>query len=191
MALQSSGAISFNNINVELGVAGTTSASLNQSSYRTLAGVASGAISMSNFYGKSNSGGSATRTISYNYSPPNREGLYEASNAVMGTESGTSPNVIINGAILYQLYSQYNYDYSNYYIYVALVGVHSYNKFSTISGNGRTYNVNDRVGFVVDPTMYSYNGVTTWFFSNDYTGGILGFPINRTSGSMSATITWT
>lgn len=54
MTLPVSGAISFNNINVELGVAGTTQASLGQSSYRTLAGVASGAISMSNFYGKSN-----------------------------------------------------------------------------------------------------------------------------------------
>jgi hypothetical protein len=54
MALPVSGAISFNNINVELGVAGTTQASLGQASYRTLAGVASGAISMSNFYGKAN-----------------------------------------------------------------------------------------------------------------------------------------
>lgn len=54
MTLPVSGAISFNNINVELGVAGTTQASLGQSSYRTLAGVPSGAISMSNFYGKAN-----------------------------------------------------------------------------------------------------------------------------------------
>ena len=54
MTLPASGPISFNNINVELGVSGTTQASLGQASYRTLAGVASGAISMSNFYGKSN-----------------------------------------------------------------------------------------------------------------------------------------
>jgi len=54
MTLPVSGAISFNNINVELGVSGTTTASLGQTSYRTLAGVASGAISMSNFYGKAN-----------------------------------------------------------------------------------------------------------------------------------------
>lgn len=54
MTLPVSGAISFNAINVELGVAGTTQASLNQASYRTLAGVASGAISMSDFYGKTN-----------------------------------------------------------------------------------------------------------------------------------------
>lgn len=54
MTLPASGPISFNNINVELGVSGTTQASLGQASYRTLAGVPSGQISMSNFYGKSN-----------------------------------------------------------------------------------------------------------------------------------------
>ena len=54
MPLPASGPISFNNINVELGVAGTTQASLGQTSYRTLAGVPSGQISMSNFYGKAN-----------------------------------------------------------------------------------------------------------------------------------------
>lgn len=54
MTLPASGAISFNAINVELGVAGTTQASLGQTSFRNLAGVASGQISMSNFYGKAN-----------------------------------------------------------------------------------------------------------------------------------------
>lgn len=54
MTLPASGPISFNAINVELGVAGTTQASLGQTSYRNLAGVASGQISMSNFYGKAN-----------------------------------------------------------------------------------------------------------------------------------------
>lgn len=63
MTLPASGPISFNAINVELGVAGTTTASLGQTSYRTLAGVPSGAISMSNFYGKSN-----RVSISYTFS---------------------------------------------------------------------------------------------------------------------------
>ena len=54
MTLPASGPISFNDINVELGVSGTTQASMGQTSFRTLAGVASGQISMSNFYGKSN-----------------------------------------------------------------------------------------------------------------------------------------
>jgi hypothetical protein len=54
MTLPLSGPISFNDINVELDVAGTTQASLGQASYRTLAGVPSGEISLSDFYGKAN-----------------------------------------------------------------------------------------------------------------------------------------
>ena len=46
--------ISLNQVNVELGLAGTTLISLNQASVRTLAGVPSGAISMNNLHGKSN-----------------------------------------------------------------------------------------------------------------------------------------
>jgi hypothetical protein len=65
MTLPVSGAISFNAINVELGVAGTTQANINQASYRTLAGVPSGQISLSNFYGKSNRV-TASATISAN-----------------------------------------------------------------------------------------------------------------------------
>ena len=65
MTLPASGAISFNSINVELGVAGTTLANINQASYRTLAGVPSGAIALSNFYGKSNKI-SVSATISAN-----------------------------------------------------------------------------------------------------------------------------
>jgi len=54
MALPASGAISLNQVNVELGSAGTTSINMNQSTVRTLFGVSSGAISMSNGYGKAN-----------------------------------------------------------------------------------------------------------------------------------------
>lgn len=54
MALPASGAISFNNINVELGLSGTASLSLGASNVRTLFGVPSGAIALSQGYGKSN-----------------------------------------------------------------------------------------------------------------------------------------
>jgi len=54
MALPASGAISLNQVNVELGSAGTTSINMNQSTVRTLFGVSSGAIAMSNGYGKAN-----------------------------------------------------------------------------------------------------------------------------------------
>jgi len=54
MALQSSGAISLSNVNVELGRSATAQISLGESAVRNLAGVASGAISLANLYGKSN-----------------------------------------------------------------------------------------------------------------------------------------
>lgn len=41
-------------INVELGLSATATSSLNNAAFRTLAGVPSGAISLSNFYGKTN-----------------------------------------------------------------------------------------------------------------------------------------
>lgn len=59
MALNSSGPISFGgstvgqSINLELGVSATALASINSTSFRNLAGVPSGQISVSNFYGKS------------------------------------------------------------------------------------------------------------------------------------------
>jgi len=65
MTLNSSGPLSFGggttgqSINLELGVSATATASINSTSFRTLAGVASGQISVSNFYGKSNSYGFA------------------------------------------------------------------------------------------------------------------------------------
>lgn len=60
MALNSSGPLSFGgstvgqSINLELGVSATALASINAANFRSLAGVASGQISLSNFYGKSN-----------------------------------------------------------------------------------------------------------------------------------------
>jgi len=54
MALPASGAISLNNVNVELGLSGTTLISMNQASVRGLFGKASGAIRMNDGYGKAN-----------------------------------------------------------------------------------------------------------------------------------------
>lgn len=109
MTLPASGAISFNAINVELGVAGTTTASLGQASYRTLAGVPSGAISLSNFYGKSNQ---FAFTISSNQTNANLRTLavnagWNQSSKVIATISGGvyisssgtgTPGLTVNGS---------------------------------------------------------------------------------------------
>jgi len=109
MTLPASGPISFNNINVELGVSGTTQASLGQASYRALAGVASGAISMSNFYGKANQ---FAFTISSNQTDGNLRtlaiaaGWNQASKVVATVNAGVylsssstgSPGFTINGS---------------------------------------------------------------------------------------------
>lgn len=54
MALPSSGSISLSQVAVELGRSSSATTSLGESAVRTLAGVASGAISLYNLYGKSN-----------------------------------------------------------------------------------------------------------------------------------------
>ena len=54
MTLPSSGSISLNQVNVELGNSGTASINMGSAAVRGLFGVSSGAISMSNGYGKAN-----------------------------------------------------------------------------------------------------------------------------------------
>lgn len=101
MTLPASGPISFNNINVELGVSGATQASLGQTSYRTLAGVPSGVISMSNFYGKSN-------TFSFSFAGGTNVDLRSAaisagwggSSAVIATNTGTITSASTGSAAL-------------------------------------------------------------------------------------------
>lgn len=74
MALPASGQISIQQVNYELGVANTTQRSFNDSVFRTLFAVASGAISMSNGFGKSNAPvvtpGSQTFTSSGTFTVP-------------------------------------------------------------------------------------------------------------------------
>jgi len=67
MTLPGSGTISFNAINIELGLSGTANKSINDANYRTLAGVSSGTIDLQDFHGKSNEVLQDTQTVVATY----------------------------------------------------------------------------------------------------------------------------
>jgi hypothetical protein len=83
MTLPVSGAISLNNVNVELGRSGTQIISLGETAVRNLAGVPSGAISMNNLYGKSNR---VSLSIIYSSS------TYGGSNVIITSQPGYVAN---------------------------------------------------------------------------------------------------
>jgi len=90
MTLQSSGAISLGNVNTELGRSSTATISLGETAVRNLAGVSSGAIALSNLYGKSNvaftpNGGTSAGSPVY----LNDFGLLSASVTISCTQSAT------------------------------------------------------------------------------------------------------
>ena len=96
MALESSGTMSIGgstsgrSINLELGRTASQSSSLNETDLRTLAGVASGAISMSDFYGAS-AGGNIDYYTGSEWSPAGinaPEGAFNSSNGGSGGNGG-------------------------------------------------------------------------------------------------------
>ena len=97
MALPASGAISLNDVNVELGLSATAAISLNDAAVRTLFGVASGAIDMDDGYGKSN-----RVAIAVTYST-NTQAPTVTINSLGGYVSGKSDiTITINaGVVLY------------------------------------------------------------------------------------------
>jgi len=108
MTLQASGAISFSDVNTELGLSSTSQISMNDTAVRTLFNQASGAISMTAGYGKSNTStpgaptsvsasatGSSSASVSFS-APSSNGGLtidyYQAiSSPGCITATGTSP----------------------------------------------------------------------------------------------------
>jgi hypothetical protein len=83
-------------VNVELGRSGTATINMNDSAVRSLAGVPSGAISMNNFYGKSNAF-VFNRTISANTQNYNLLNDMVANGYVNG--SGYTVNITINSGV--------------------------------------------------------------------------------------------
>tara|TARA_R100001463_G_scaffold96256_2_gene150791 strand:+ start:509 stop:946 length:438 start_codon:yes stop_codon:yes gene_type:complete len=77
MTLVSSGSLSIGgtatnrSINLELSLAQNANSSLNQTDFRTLAGIASGTISIEDFYGKTAGGGATCQAQTFYYSEDN------------------------------------------------------------------------------------------------------------------------
>ena len=77
MTLVSSGSLSIGgtatnrSINLELSLAQNANSSLNQTDFRTLAGVASGTISIEDFYGKTAGGGATCQAQTFYYTEDN------------------------------------------------------------------------------------------------------------------------
>ena len=97
MALPSSGAISLNNVNVELGNSGTANINMGSAAVRDLFGVASGAIDMADGYGKANismsnsTGGTITTSGGY------RIHTFTSSGTFTAGDSGTVEYIVVAG----------------------------------------------------------------------------------------------
>ena len=142
MTLQSSGAISLSNVNVELGRSSTATICMNCSGVRTLFGVSSGSISMSSGYGKSNIPvGSSTYTAPGSYTfvvPKNTTRL--SGLAISGGAAGGRPSHYI-----YPCFSGYHNFFSGNnagYVYGggggAGGGIAYRNNFSVTAGQSYT-----------------------------------------------------
>lgn len=146
MALNPSGPLSLGgstvgqSINLELGNSATALASINSTQFRTLAGVPSGTISISNFYGKSNTVGryvlfaGAGYAATYGY---NTIQVDSSSNTYVGFYQ--YPNV---------WYVKFNSSYGTTYSYISRLG----------GGSGASVNwYNAGGGSFMDPTSVQYD----------------------------------
>jgi len=103
MTLNASGPLSLGgatvgqSINLELGQSATATASINATNFRTLAGVASGQISISNFYGKSNAVGWALYIGQRGTISSNQQGQYLNNYGFVLTSAGIATNISGNG----------------------------------------------------------------------------------------------
>ena len=103
MTLPSSGQITLNQVNVELGLSGTAQISMNDSAVRTLFDDASGQIAMSQGYGKANaqfiaaSGGSVATSGDYKIHTFTGSGTFQVTTVGNAAGSSTVEYLIVAG----------------------------------------------------------------------------------------------
>ena len=117
MTLAASGTLSIGgtttdrSINVELGRSATATSSMGETDLRTLAGVSSGAISMSNFYGKSNALWAPTITVGGSTQGSSYFAGYKTAAPVIGSTTDTTCDFITTtpaGGMTWSFFSQDN-----------------------------------------------------------------------------------
>lgn len=104
MTLPASGAISLSQVENEIFGTTTSQISLNDSSVRSLAGIASGAISLGSLYGKSNAV-QVNLSITANTSNYNIYNAALAANSAVGTKAANVTLTISGGAYVYGVYN--------------------------------------------------------------------------------------
>lgn len=181
MALQTSGAISLNEIHIEAGGTSGTTVSLNDSDIRSLGGVASGAIGFADFYGAS-----AAHTLVQGAAGSTIFG-YSAGHGTQTAISGSSltPNTL-NGATIKSLY----------YVEVTVKGSTTRQLFMVLDGN-RAANffatIKDTPSSLPNQPLTSGNATRNYVSQYNYTSyyWILPSTPSNWDGSGSFTVTFT
>ena len=183
MTLASSGTISIGgstanrSINLELGRSATATSSLGETSLRTLAGVSSGAISLSNFHGKSNYLDQQTVTVG-NYYDSFFGSTHWGDYGNAGSTSDGSCNFKSNATI-----SALDWSTSSVFVQQSpviefiLEGTHSNGGFTTMNV-GSTSFARTNASFV------ALGGLTAWRWVS--TTNLFGTTVGATK-----TVTWT
>ena len=207
MTLQSSGAISLSDVNVELGRSSTATICMNCSGVRTLFGVSSGSISMSSGYGKSNIPvGSSTYTApgSYTFVVPQHTTRLSGL-AISGGASGGRPQHYIYPCFAGITHSGSS-GYNGGYVYGGSGGygggITYRNNFSVTTGQSYTvsvascaggFNTAGNVSYVVSncgsPSgypVYTYRCVNVMSFFSGSTYGSTYVAGGRVGGSGSS-----
>nr|BAR33245.1 hypothetical protein [uncultured Mediterranean phage uvMED] len=196
MTLASSGTIAIGgstanrSINLELGRSATAASSLGETSLRTLAGVSSGAISLSNFHGKSNFLDQQTVTVGYrsytydfgsgNVAVNNFYGFTPLINSDRGGSISDGTSNLYSGASISSLYW-----FETLYSWTSDVKKVTFQVPGTFSNNGWTTMSVAGTNFARTSASFSSSfGFTRWEWST------ASNPFGTTVGA-TKTVTWT
>lgn len=171
MPLQTSGAISLNQIHIEAGGTSGTTVSLNDSDIRSLGGVASGAIDFADFYGASaggvltEGGTSGSGFSNYGFSLSGNFGSISPSTHNGATIQGVYSNeVSVKGSSSYGLFVQANGNQStSWFSSISIAGVsHAQSSF------GRAYTSSTNIttwSKTISGHLFDGSGTTAVVFS--------------------------